>query len=221
MPGEAAIVTALRRAAIAQPVGSAGKREQVLDAAEACFVRSGFHRATMQDIAREAAMSPANIYRYFDSKEAVVLGLADRARARGAVILSALEQAGDRFAAFSGLLRQFFTELTREHAVLRVEIWAEASRNPPIADMVARGEAETRAWFVEMLSGLARVPDLDADRLYERLHPTMKGMVVGRALTPDYDPTAALVQLQATIEQGIAGGGTVPDPSREQNGPTP
>ncbi|WP_244513793.1 TetR family transcriptional regulator [Methylobacterium sp. UNC378MF] len=29
-----------------------------LDDAEACFTRNGFHRTTMQDLAREAAMSP-------------------------------------------------------------------------------------------------------------------------------------------------------------------
>ncbi len=40
------------------------KREQTLAAAETCFVRNGFHGTTMQDIGREAAMSPANIYRY-------------------------------------------------------------------------------------------------------------------------------------------------------------
>ena len=164
-------------------------------------------------------MSPANIYRYFDSKEAVVLGLADRERERGVVILSALEQAGDRYAAFVGLLRQYFTELTREHAVLRLEIWAEASRNPPIADMVARGEAETRAWFVETLSGLARSSDLDADALYERLHPTMKGIVISRALSPDYDPAAAMEDLCVTIEDGLANGR--PNASRQQNGHRP
>ena len=46
------------------------RRARILDAAERCFVRSGFHRTTMQDVAAEAGMSPGNLYRYFASKEA-------------------------------------------------------------------------------------------------------------------------------------------------------
>ena len=43
---------------------------------------AGFHRTTMQDVAAEAGMSPGNLYRYFPSKEAMVIGLAERDRAR-------------------------------------------------------------------------------------------------------------------------------------------
>ena len=56
-------------------------------AAEACFVRNGFHRTTMSDLAREAAMSQGNFYRYFASKEDIVLAMAERDRARGAAEL--------------------------------------------------------------------------------------------------------------------------------------
>ena len=42
-----------------------------LAAAQRCFVRSGFHGASMQDICAEAGMSPGNLYRYFPSKEAL------------------------------------------------------------------------------------------------------------------------------------------------------
>jgi TetR/AcrR family transcriptional regulator, repressor for uid operon len=45
------------------------RRTRILDAAETCFVRSGFHRTTMQDVAAEAGMSAGNLYRYFPSKE--------------------------------------------------------------------------------------------------------------------------------------------------------
>ena len=56
------------------------RRSRILDAAERCFVRSGFHRTTMQDVAAEAGMSPGNLYRYFPSKDAIVIGLTERDR---------------------------------------------------------------------------------------------------------------------------------------------
>lgn len=45
------------------------RREQILDAAEACFSREGFHQTSMQDICREAELSPGAVYRHFSSKE--------------------------------------------------------------------------------------------------------------------------------------------------------
>ena len=48
------------------------RRQQILDAAFGCFARQGFHQTTMQDICREAELSPGAVYRYFDSKEAII-----------------------------------------------------------------------------------------------------------------------------------------------------
>lgn len=185
--------------------GQAVRRGHILDAAEACFVRNGFHRTTMQDLAREAAMSPGNFYRYFASKEALVLGLAERERQRGAVLVAALEQDGDRRAALLGIIAQYFVSITRETAVLRVDIWSEATRNPAIAAMTERSEQEARAWFVETFSALATSPDCDPSALYATLGPLMKGIVVDRALLPAYDPAAAVAQLHALLEAGLDG----------------
>jgi AcrR family transcriptional regulator len=197
--------------------GQAARREHILDAAEACFVRHGFHRTTMQDLAREAAMSPGNVYRYFDSKEALVLGWAERERERGAVLVESLERTGDRRAAFLGVVTQYFTGITREAAVLRLDIWSEATRNPAIAAMTERAEAEARAWFLETLAALATDPACDPLAVYALLDSLMKGLIVNRALIPGFDTAAAAAHLRATIEAGLAGrlpAAPVPEPTR-------
>jgi len=51
---------------------AAKQRERILDAAEACFIRHGFHAASMAHIAQTADMSAGLIYRYFDGKAAIV-----------------------------------------------------------------------------------------------------------------------------------------------------
>jgi TetR/AcrR family transcriptional regulator, repressor of the ameABC operon len=43
-----------------------------------CFVSSGFEKTTVADIAEELGMSPANIYKFFSSKEAIIQASADR-----------------------------------------------------------------------------------------------------------------------------------------------
>ncbi|MEH3117319.1 MAG: TetR/AcrR family transcriptional regulator [Methylorubrum populi] len=190
--------------------GQAARREHILDAAEACFVRNGFHRTTMQDLAREASMSPGNIYRYFDSKEAVVLGLAERDRERGAVLVEAMERAGDRRGALMGVLACFFNDITREAAILRLDLWAEATRNPAIGTLVAFGDDEGRTWLIEMFDAIKSSPDCDSAALFDAVAPLMKGIILSRALIPDYDAGPAVTQLQALIDAGLSGAPPLP-----------
>ena len=54
------------------------RRDQILDAATEVFASKGFHRATIQDIADAAALSHGAIYNYFDSKDALLMGVLAR-----------------------------------------------------------------------------------------------------------------------------------------------
>lgn len=48
------------------------RKAEILQAARVVFIRHGFERATMQDIATEAGISPGAIYRYFPSKGSLI-----------------------------------------------------------------------------------------------------------------------------------------------------
>jgi len=51
-------------------------RERILVAAERLFRQIGYQKTTVADIAKELRMSPANVYRFFDSKKAIHEGVA-------------------------------------------------------------------------------------------------------------------------------------------------
>src|SRR5437763_2165670 len=53
-------------------------RERIMETAEALFRRMGFAKTAVADIAAELRMSPANIYRFFDSKIAIVEAICRR-----------------------------------------------------------------------------------------------------------------------------------------------
>jgi len=53
-------------------------RERIMETAEALFRRLGFAKTAVADIAAELHMSPANIYRFFDSKNAIVQAICRR-----------------------------------------------------------------------------------------------------------------------------------------------
>jgi AcrR family transcriptional regulator len=53
-------------------------RERVLLVAERLFRQLGYQKTTVADIAKTMRMSPANVYRFFDSKKAIHEGVARR-----------------------------------------------------------------------------------------------------------------------------------------------
>jgi len=70
-------------------------RERILVVAERLFRQIGYQKTTVADIAKELRMSPANVYRFFDSKKAIHEGVA-----RG--LMGEVEQAAQTIAAGRG-----------------------------------------------------------------------------------------------------------------------
>src|ERR1700745_985474 len=53
-------------------------RERILVMAERLFREIGYQKTTVADIAKALHMSPANVYRFFDSKKSINYGVARR-----------------------------------------------------------------------------------------------------------------------------------------------
>jgi AcrR family transcriptional regulator len=53
-------------------------RERIVETADALFRRLGFAKTAVADIASELGMSPANVYRFFPSKIAIVQAICQR-----------------------------------------------------------------------------------------------------------------------------------------------
>lgn len=53
------------------------KREQILQSAAKIFATEGFDRSSMAQLAKECGISKANIYHYYDSKDAILFDILD------------------------------------------------------------------------------------------------------------------------------------------------
>jgi AcrR family transcriptional regulator len=88
-------------------------RERILVVAERLFRQIGYQKTTVADIAKELRMSPANVYRFFDSKKAIHEGVAQ-------ALMSEVEQAAQTIAATSGpasaRLRELMTSIHHMNA---------------------------------------------------------------------------------------------------------
>ncbi len=70
-------------------------RERILVVAERLFRQMGYQKTTVADIAKELRMSPANVYRFFDSKKAIHEGVAR-------VLMGGVEEAAQAIASHRG-----------------------------------------------------------------------------------------------------------------------
>src|SRR5262245_6266694 len=86
-------------------------RERILVVAERLFREIGYQKTTVADIARELRMSPANVYRFFDSKKSINAGVAKRLM--GEVEEAAGKIAGGKTGAATERLRQLLTTIHR------------------------------------------------------------------------------------------------------------
>lgn len=167
------------------------RRLEILDAAQACFARAGFHRTTMQDIASEAGMSVGNLYRYFASKDAVIAGLSERDRAQAAADFGALEHAEDFLSAFRRLGEKYFRDEPRERAIVCLEIWSEATRNPAVAEHCAAFEAEMLGRMSEAFGRAqargAIAATLPPEALARMVMTIADGLYLRRALDREFD----------------------------------
>jgi AcrR family transcriptional regulator len=185
------------------------RRAEILAAAQRCFVRAGFHGASMQEICAEAGMSPGNLYRYFPSKEALIAGIAERDRAEIAQQFAHADLARGLFAVLEGLAQHHFAERPREQVLLCTEVMAEARRHPQIARISADFDADVRKWLGDLLrAGIARgdIPgDIDLSGVITMLMVIADGVWWRRALDPEFDPQAVLPLFMDITRQLLRG----------------
>src|SRR5690349_23524089 len=86
-------------------------RERILSTAERLFREIGYQKTTVADIARDLRMSPANVYRFFDSKKSINAGVARRLM--GEVEQASRSVASGRTGTAAERLRQLLTTIHR------------------------------------------------------------------------------------------------------------
>jgi TetR/AcrR family transcriptional regulator, transcriptional repressor of aconitase len=167
------------------------RRQQILDAARARFARDGFARTSIADIVAESGLSNGAIYRYFTSKNEIVVAVCEQA---GDALPAALTAE-----AVNGFL-EHIRVLAREkgHARLVAQIYAEAALSPALAAIVQQQLAAMRAAVASL------IPDAkaaDAEAIAEAFVAVCSGYNEQLAIRGDLDPAPFTRALMAIVQR--------------------
>jgi TetR/AcrR family transcriptional repressor of uid operon len=201
------------------------RREQILDAAQRCFARDGFHNTTMAVICREAGISPGALYLYFKSKEELIEGICEREKSNFAKDLAAISEAPDFIAALGRLAEAYCLEEPIEKVRMQVEINAEALRNPAVGRIVGEIDRFVLEGFQRLLTDAeaeGRIkPVADAATVVQVMTMIGDGLFLRRALNPDFDGRSCMPIILSLISFLIrpveAGTGAKAGASRDEH----
>jgi AcrR family transcriptional regulator len=179
------------------------RRQQILDAACERVRQSGFHGASMADIAKAAGLSVGQIYRYFENKEAII----------AAIVAQDLAEMRDKFAELEmqpGTLLDAIDEHLPEgvdkcfdprRAALALEVVAEAARNPKVAAIVRSADEQERALARSMMERDRKPEWSEAEFLArcETIGLLFDGLLMRGVNHPDLDREALTAVLRSTV----------------------
>ena len=185
-------------------------RARIVDAAEGLIARDGVAALRLESVAQEVGLHRSSLYRYFDTKEALISAVVVQVTLRvGERVTAELAGADAATLLVEGIPRAM-TLLAVEpvHASLHTPSASEAmgriSRNvlidglgpllEPMFDAAARqgvlredvSQADAMRWLILVASGLERSPDLVADE--DDLRELLRRMLVPALLAqPDLE----------------------------------
>jgi AcrR family transcriptional regulator len=169
---------------------------RILEAAFRCVADLGLARTTMEDVARSAGVSRQTIYRYFPSKDQLVMALVQREEERFLDGVRAAFAADDHLedALFDGIL--FCLRFAREHPLLdRLLTTDPETLLPYLTTKAAPTVLRAREAMVSLLASKERV----SAALVESAADLLVRLAVSYAVTPPDRPADVVARDLARV----------------------
>jgi TetR/AcrR family transcriptional regulator, repressor for uid operon len=190
-----------------KPETLAIRREEILQAAETCFSRQGFHQTTIQDVIRESGLSAGCIYGHFTSKEELIQAIGESRHARDSVLLAAKN--ADPLQSLRAIARAFLGDLQKEQGLrarrVALQLWAEALRDDVVRDQVTSGIREPIALIVDLLRRGQRSGTIDRAIQPRAAARAMVAMFQGFVLQRLWGETVSTAEAMHAFDIFLAG----------------
>jgi AcrR family transcriptional regulator len=187
------------------PPRAEARRAQILAAAADCFCRRGFHGASIAEISQAAGMSAGHIYHYFENKEAIIAGIVAQDLERLLTLTAEFRAARNMLEAMVGHLAEGVRDMVDPAtAGLKLEIVAEAARNPRVAEVVRTADRQCFASLLDTVRALRQAnghQDSEAAIacMAEVIAALMEGLMVRSIRNPCLDVPVVTAMVQHVI----------------------
>jgi AcrR family transcriptional regulator len=191
-----------RSARMTREQSRANTRDRLLAASRIVFARSGFHGASVDEIASEAGFSTGALYSNFEGKEDLFLVLMEREIAEHTRELA--ETVGARASVAeraTGGARLWMSMIDREPELLLLfmEFWAYGVRDAQVRPKVAARFAQVRETLTQLIADGVRDFDLELAIPAEQLAIAIDALADGIARQRLADPAAVPDELMGTV----------------------
>lgn len=171
------------------------RRAEIIAAARSCFARDGFHRSTLQDVFAEAGLSAGAVYNYFQSKDELILAIAEDRHRDEAAALSEQAHSSDPTEGLRAVAAHFIdTYLTPaglERRRIAVQTWSEAMLSTKVLASVRQGLDTPRheiASLVRRAQKSGQIESgLDADAVARSFIALFHGFLLQKLWDPKLD----------------------------------
>lgn len=169
------------------------RRDQILNAARRCFIRDGFTRTRMDDIAAEAGLSKGGVYFHFPSKVMIFEALHDEEIARNLQLIQTLDAVdvpvAEKLCTLAEQMVIFFAA-NEEHRRFLVVLAEMGVHNPDVHRKIIQSHVRyTEAIASQIARGKARgeVGDVDPFAAAQLFKLLVDGIEQGFALNYPID----------------------------------
>ncbi|MDD5175638.1 MAG: TetR/AcrR family transcriptional regulator [Sterolibacterium sp.] len=176
--------------------------DRILNAAEQCFIKHGFHAASMANIAEAAQMSAGLIYRYFENKNAIILAIIERQLRIMSADIATLHSGTDLIPLIMGLFASWQSGNPKGmNPALFLEMAAHATRDSQIDQAMTNADQIGATVFSSWLKRLAKtegrdLTDTEVQRCVFFMRCFIEGLAVRAVREPKLDPSLVAESLR-------------------------
>ena len=116
---------------MSQRLSGPERRETILSAAQGLFADKGLHGVSVDEIARAVNVSPAILYRHFDSKQSLYNAVLEKFSCQRQSYVDTIVNHGTRFEdALAGMTQVFIENVAENPDILKIELHSLLEGNP-------------------------------------------------------------------------------------------